>query len=219
MYPEFKINWKSSLLGLCLVGCQVLPGALPQQPKPSEHTLQGQVQLPAVTPHQFHIQATLTDLLNNSTISLIDVTNNVTVASGLTDTQGNFLLTPAQSVLDNENGAYLLESNKRLDLIGAQALFLRTLVIRQNGNFISLTRAANQPYNKILINTMTTAVSIAEHLDATITPTDVIGTVSGANLLRDLSPAATATVVTNIRTQVETNLTNGIDPLQATYTL
>lgn len=177
---------------------------------PQSDLIRGQSNFSTIRPFLLH--ATIADIVDNATVSLIDSVTNISVETGITDSNGDFTLNPNSSILNNDGGIYWLEANKRPDLIGTQALFLRTVIKRQNGRFYSITNGASNPDDISLINSSTTALVIADQLDATIEPGDLIGKVN-KTIPQALSANSTLNAIDNIKNQIETNLTNNNDPL------
>jgi hypothetical protein len=108
-----------------------------------------------------HTQATMTEVANAATVSLVDAVGGTTVSSSVTDSAGNFVLT-FSNLTPPPGAVYVLEAVKGLSAgsgpnrAGAAAVRIRTLLFWNNG-WQSLTNSiVNQ---NIVVNPGTTALS------------------------------------------------------------
>ncbi len=113
-------------------------------------------------------QATAGDLVASTTVSLINTGSNTTVATGLTNASGAFSLTLA-GYTPTTGETDILEAVKGLDnqAPGASAARMRTLLEWNGSAWLSITNATAG--GNIVIDTLTTAVTIESELD----PTDI----------------------------------------------
>lgn len=116
------------------------------------------------------------DIATRATVSLIypsdysDINlRNATIATGLTDLQGNFIINNDQNFSPQVNQVMVLEASKRVGGAGNTKLSLRTN-IRWNGN---IWESISTP--GIFVNKKTTSLSILSALDpTTLTPSETI---------------------------------------------
>lgn len=107
-----------------------------------------------------------TNITTRATVSLIyssDYANvslrNATIATGLSDSNGNFSINPDQNFIPENNNVMILEAKKRIGGAGNSSISLRTN-IRWNGSKWESISSPN-----ISINKKTTALSIISSLD------------------------------------------------------
>ncbi|MFN8672159.1 MAG: hypothetical protein U0457_08800 [Candidatus Sericytochromatia bacterium] len=90
---------------------------------------------------KFNTKATIEEIKNNSTISLIypmdHASNpNKTIATGLSDSKGNFIINPNQTFFPKNNDIYLLEAVKRIE---NNLISIRTYVKWSGTEWTSIT--------------------------------------------------------------------------------
>ncbi len=108
-----------------------------------------------VFPAPFSLSASMTDVAEAATVSLIDTGSNQTVRTALTDPSGRFLLEFGRSFVPGTS-VYVLEAVKGLanNHAGATAARVRTLIRSSGGSWLSLTAGG------IVVSRGTTALSI-----------------------------------------------------------
>lgn len=152
----------------------------------TDATVRGHVYFAALVQKPRNAQATLTEVANAATVSLIDAVNGNTVGSSVTDASGSFVLT--FKAFNPVSGApYTLEAVKGLAVggspnrAGAAALRVRTLLFWNSG-WQSLTNTVVG--QGIVVSSATTAiatiVSLKQQAGVTLTLSTLIGTVSGS---------------------------------------
>jgi hypothetical protein len=127
----------------------------------------------------YEVQANPGDVVTAATISFIDTTTNTTVASGKTDGLGVFSLSLAGYSPVNGR-AYVLEAVKGLanQKPGSVAARFRTILQWNGTGWLSCTNSAVG--GTIVINSLTTALSIESALDSANVP--AVGTIGKVNL-------------------------------------
>jgi hypothetical protein len=210
-----------------LLGCSPrLPGLAPAAAPSSSRqavALTGRVELSAL---RYAIQATMSDVANGATVSLIDTTTNTTVSTALTTPSGAFNLQLSNSFRPVNGQSYVLEAYKGLsnNLPSNNSARIRTIIVSQGGGWTSLTGAGS-----ITISRSTTAIAAVMALrnaaGITLTPASLIGTITVGTPDSSLSPTTpdTFTPVTNCSnadfhatwSAVDQALTANRDPVQA----
>lgn len=187
------------LLGLMLTGCATLG------PQPSVPDLVGQVHLPSLG---YRTQASIGDVGNAATVSLIDVISNQTLGTSLTTASGSFRLSFGAGFRPAANTTYYLEAIKGLSTnrAGKDAARLRTIISYQDG-WTSLS--SEIPGSPIAITLGTTTVSvIVSHRSGTARAVNALGLLGKvATFVSDATLAPATTDTFNGR-QDYTNLTN-----------
>lgn len=121
--------------------------------------------------HGFKTKATATDIGSVSTISVITLGQNISIATGLTDVLGNFQLDMSKLTL-TANAIYILEASKRT---GEDVETIRTYIKWNGTSWESITTG------DVIINENTTAISIiASYLS--VSSIDLISKIDPANL-------------------------------------
>lgn len=162
---------------------------------------------------EFGTKATLSEVGSDATVSLIfspdeGASSNKTIATGLTDASGVFTINPGFSPVDNK--VYVLEAIKRIGAAGNAVMTVRTY-IKWNatpGNWTSITTPT------LAINTKTTAITIIDSYDNTITSSDTIGKVDitgGSSVVSPIGSVTTQTI-TDVANMVTVNLGQNVDP-------
>jgi sugar lactone lactonase YvrE len=140
------------------------------------------------------VSALLSEVASAATVSLINVASGYTVATTLTNEQGGFALTEEAIGPQPSNVLFYLEAYKGLSAgtafpnrVGADKARVRTLVMLQNGRWVSLTNLVG---GSVTISPATTASSILVSLRS-LTPASsnrqldgkqLLGRISGDNL-------------------------------------
>lgn len=150
-------------LALVLVGC---PAAITPPSTPGFPAIAGSL---TFDPVGFQTQATMAEIANAATVSLIDPQNGQTVATSITETQGGkstFRLTFSNSFQPGPT-PYVLEAVKGLSVggtpnrAGASAARIRTLIQWKDESWKSLSA------NEVSVSQTTTALSIIASLRST----------------------------------------------------
>ncbi len=198
-----------SVLGLPLIACQ------PPTEVPVATTLQ---QLPALTgrlhwDNNFSTQATPAQVRSQATISLLYPDNhptkaNQTIATGLTDAQGNFTINTDADFEAVNNEVYVLEASKRVGGPGAAILSLRTYV-RWTG---SEWQSISQP--DVEISSLTSTLVLIDSSDNGLSPNTLFGKInSNTGDVSDVG-GLTPTEIKDIQKLVDVSLEKDQDPLQ-----
>ncbi|MEK7435248.1 MAG: hypothetical protein AABZ74_19105, partial [Cyanobacteriota bacterium] len=170
----------------------------------------------------FKIKSDLKELASDSTISLIyphdhKTFANKTIATGLTDSNGNFTINLDSSFNLNFNDVFILESTKRIGGVGNSIITLRTYIKwLDNNGWTSITK------NKIYINSKTTALSaMVSLISPSISSSDIMETINisdGISTSTDIKNSKGLLIssesINNISKIIETYLLNGEDFLQ-----
>ncbi|MFN8578523.1 MAG: pentapeptide repeat-containing protein [Candidatus Sericytochromatia bacterium] len=122
--------------------------------------------------NKFTTKATIEQIKLGTTVSLIyssehQTNPNVTIATGLSDTNGNFMIDPNFTPVDNE--VYILEASKRIGYSTNAIMSLRTYIKWTGSAWESITSPS------IKINANTTALTIIDYFDSSISSADTIG--------------------------------------------
>ncbi|MEB3187819.1 MAG: IPT/TIG domain-containing protein [bacterium] len=174
-----------------------------------------------VWPQARTVQAAASTVINQATVSLIDLNSGTTVASGLTDAAGNFSLNLG-TFGPTVGQFYILEAVKglRSQGPGAPAVRLRTLLQAsgsgaQFNGWTSIT--SNSTSSAPQISTLTTAIAILVGLGK-VPPANVINTVSTSAGYTGPNPLGTvsSSTVTNLATLVRDHVTDDRDPVEET---
>lgn len=157
--------------------------------------------------HGFKTKATVTDIGSVSTISVITLGQNTSIATGLTDVLGNFQLDMSKLTL-TANAIYILEASKRT---GEDVETIRTYIKWNGTSWESITTG------DVIINENTTAISIiASYLS--VSSIDLISKIDPANLT-DIFDSTNANVliskddITNVAKLVTSVLLGERDPI------
>jgi hypothetical protein len=122
--------------------------------------LVGQVRLDL--PGDRGTQATLAEVVNGAVVSVFDPANNITIATALTNANGQFVVPLPGSWNPPANTAFIVEVVKGLgsQTKGKDAVRLRTAVMKlANGTFTSITGS-----NTILVTPLTTTLALRSSL-------------------------------------------------------
>lgn len=176
----------------------------------SINTIVGKADFPSP---KFKTKADIEDIAPNATISLIytpDYSNselrNVTVATGLTDNEGSFRVTPSSSFIPSVGDIFILEASKRIGGVGNNIITIRTYIKRTNTGWDSITQG------NIYINSKTTSYSIiADNNTSTISANDTISKVSSEGTVSSIGSISVNTV-NDLVNKVNTVLSENRDP-------
>ncbi|MEK7435042.1 MAG: hypothetical protein AABZ74_18070 [Cyanobacteriota bacterium] len=203
------------------------------QVKKSTNLFSGKVFFPDVE-LKFKLNATLSNIAPRSVITLnypLDYSDQElkgsVIATGLSDTKGNFTLDSNSDFTPKENEVYILEASKRLKGVGFDNIGLRTNV-KWNGK---IWESINK--NGLFIDSKTTALSIIQSLNPNIVnPLDTIKSMSFPNInttiletentqyyeditISDINNNLKAYVIKNVSNLVERALKENKDPFSS----
>jgi hypothetical protein len=162
--------------------------------------------------NSFNTEAVISDISSNATVSLINPANNKTIATGLTDSGGNFTINPSEQFMPADQSIYFLEAGKRLGdgTTGNTLSSLRT-IIKWNESGESWSSITTPD---IKINLITTALSVLQDLNkTTVTPISLIGTVNNVNVFTPI-PAISQQVLSDVSSLVTDVLNINGDPMK-----
>lgn len=184
---------------------------------PSVPVIQGVVDFPEAG---YGTQATLQEIASSATVSLIDATKNVTVASTLTDSKGAFSLTLTKW-RPVEGQPYYLEAIKGLgnNAAGRSAARLRTLIrTRPDTGWVSISGGG-----AVVISRSTTAIATVASLKGTgrVDPDLLIGSLTIGASGSTAIPPDTFNGAPNFSIAefgaawrfIDSAITQGVDPL------
>lgn len=162
---------------------------------------------------KFKTKATVTDIAPSATISFIVPENNSVVATGLSDENGVFSISlnavNGQFFSPEVNKVYILEASKRVGSSGNNTMTIRTFVRWNGGSWDSITEP------DLRINEFTTAVTIIQGYNPSITPESTIAkiNVNGSTFTPSALGNIPATTVTTVSTLVNNVLAQAKDPV------
>jgi hypothetical protein len=157
----------------------------------------------------FNTKATIGQVGDRATVSLIythdDLTNpNVSIATGLTNTSGNFTINVGFIPVTNK--IYLLQASKRIGSSGNRLMSINTY-IRWNGSiWESITNGA------IGINSKTTAITIIDSYDSSINSNDTINTIN-SGIVSQIG-SVTINKINDVVSKVTSLLEMNTDPIK-----
>lgn len=203
------------LLTLVMLGCASTTAPVSSGP-PAIAGVVRYPDSPRLAPYS--VQATISDIASASTISLIDTVANTTRGTTLTSNTGTFTLTFTNGFKPITGATYYLEAFRGLysNSAGKNAARLRTLMLFQNGGWLSLN--ASIPGSPVFIDEGSTALSIIANLlgSAGVNPSTLMGTLNVSNDVYT-QPASVPTVqsadYTTVRPLVVSLLTADSDPV------
>lgn len=182
-------------------------------PNPSNSLYQRESQKEVPSPSPFSTKADITTVAPNATVSVIYPANhattpNKTIATGLTDTYGNFIINPSASFVPSTNEIFILEAAKRIGSIGNYLITIRTYIKWNGTSWNSITTP------NIFINDKTTALTIIDENNAAIVPLDTIGkiAVSGGSSTPSAVGTVTVQTILDVAGLVNTVLSDNLDP-------
>jgi hypothetical protein len=158
------------------------------------------------------IKASLNEVRSRSTVSIIYPANhptsaNQTVATGLTDNTGNFIINPDGAFAPSVNESFILEAEKRIGMAGQDKMTISTYIRWNGSGWNSITTPG------ISINSKTTAVVIIAGLNTvTITAADTINKIVNGTP-QNINGTVTAQIVNDVAALVNSVLTNNYDPV------
>ena len=168
-------------------------------------------------PNKFTTKATPAQVGVAATVSLINPSNhatapNKTIATGLTDSNGNFAIDPNVNFTPAVGDLFILEGSKRIGRTGKDLITLRTFIRWTATGWESITTPS------LVINTKTTALTIiTDSQSGVVTPSDTIGKidVSGANpVVSNINAQITSQNVLDVDTLVTNTLNKDSDPVR-----
>jgi sugar lactone lactonase YvrE len=163
----------------------------------------------------FNINAVLSDIANQATISVIyphdhPIMPNATVATGLTTANGSFTINPGSDFNPEFGDIFIVEAAKRIGGGGKDSLSISTLIRWDGTGWSSIT------FPGVVINSKTTALAlIAEYRkvnSATIINKIQI-TGNGTSTVPDIGSEIKAVEINKVSEQVNYALANNRDPL------
>jgi len=213
------IRWV--VLLLLVAGCSAASGG-PAGSDPALRTLQGQVDFGTGRSSQ----ATVGEIANAATVSIIDPTTDQTRITTVTTPTGHFNLNLAG--LDLSQPYYVLEAVKGLhqNAVGHDAARVRTLIRRDTGGWLSITNSV--PGADIRLDASTTALCIVMSLRSStpspVSPLSLIGSISlgdGSPLFGSgpASESVTPQEYSWVSQLVQTALRLDVDPVDAVIML
>lgn len=226
----------SALLAMALFACQPLNPPASQLSTHPNAALNASTETPftyaaPVTPltgqvdfatTAYAAQAVPSEVINQSTISLIDTSTGVTRVAGITDAAGNFSL-PFSTFNPAPGQTFVLEAVKGLNsqLPGNDAPRFRTIVRYDNPGWASISNSLAG--GRVVINSLTTAIALVSGLDQGQLPyANTIGMVnalvsppglSGSPALPASHPAPE---ILNLNADILSILTANADPVAFT---
>ncbi len=163
------------------------------------------------TKREFTTKATLGQVGDTATVSLIyppdhGTNPNKTIATGLTDVSGVFTVNSDAAFNPVTNGIYVLEASKRIGAAGNSLISIRTYIKWNESGWDSMTTPG------LLINTKTTALSIIDSYDNSITSAQTIGTIISGT--PSTVGSVSTTTILNVANLVNNLLTQDVDPVR-----
>ncbi len=165
----------------------------------------------------YSTKATLADVGIKATVSIIyppdhGTNPNVSVGTGLTDSSGIFIVNPTETFSPAINDIYVLEAKKRIGGAGNDVITIRTYIKWDGSSWESMTTPG------IYINSKTTALSIIDSYDSSISASDTIGTI----IIDTPNPGSNPTAIGSVSTStilgvsdfVDNLLTQDVDPVR-----
>jgi phosphoheptose isomerase len=161
----------------------------------------------------FETKASVNTLSTQSTVSIIyppdhPSSANKTIATGLTDNSGAFIINPSATFSPALNEIFILEAEKRIGRTGQTPLAISTY-IKWNGSGWSSITSPN-----IIINSKTTAITILSGLNpTTISADNTINKIQNGTV-QNINATVTSQTVNDVATLVNNVLSNNYDPVQ-----
>lgn len=189
-----------------LLSCQ--QGAGPNQSLSRFTSTQLQGKVTWQTP--FKVQATLSEIKPQATVSLLYPSDHPTlahrtIATGLTDASGEFTINPSETFAPSTGDIFILEASKRIGGPGNPLLSLRTFLRWDGSTWSSITGTSIQ------LNALTTAIAIMAHNDSSISSLLTIDSApEGAT--PDTLGDTSANDIETVRDLVSQTLTENQDP-------
>lgn len=213
-----------AFLGTSLLACRPTIPALTPDRAPTASATQSRVIVGRVDFSSLRqTQATVGDVLDRATVSLIDALTGETRTTAISDASGNFSLS-MPGFVPITDGTYVVEAVKGLgaQLPGRTAPRLRTVVQHTPAGWLSLTNAAAG--GAIVINKHTTALAIVSALDPIGLPAlqamgKVRATPPSALNAAPTWPSHPDSELDNLAADVETTLGRDDDPIATVDTI
>jgi hypothetical protein len=181
----------------------------------NKNTIRGKVDFPEAQLGGFKTKATLTDIAPQATVSIIYPHDHVTMANktvavGLTDNAGNFIINLDANFIPALNSIYILEAAKRIGTTGNDVITIRTFIKWNGTTWDSITNTG------ISINTYTTALATISYLKnfAPALTINQINNASGNSIPIDNSPTFSSVEVNQVAGIVGRLLTNNVDSIR-----
>lgn len=184
-----------------------------------KYQINGRAEFPETTDKndKISIKATLSEVASASTVSVIYPSNhaskaNQTVATGLTDNNGNFTINPSASFNPGANEIFILEASKRIGK-GKQDIISISTYIKLNGSvWDSITTPG------ISINSNSTALVLISSLNqAHLQPIETFGKISiseGSSVISSINANVTDNTINKVASMVKTVIYQGYDPIR-----
>lgn len=158
---------------------------------------------------KYSTKAELNQIGIKATVSLIyppndELNPNVTIATGLSDTNGSFYINTEFNPTVNK--VYILEASKRIGSSGSDLISVRTYIKWTGSNWQSITTP------NLNINSTTTAITIIDFYDDSISPNDTINSVN--NGLSSPITSVSTQIIKNVSDIVQGVLLNDRDPVK-----
>jgi hypothetical protein len=198
-----------------LVSCSFYPEnfSLVNNEKLNKYSIKGKAEF-----NSYKLKATASDVAQNATVSLIYPLNysvinlrNKTIASGLTNEIGVFMVNPDTGFIPEINKVYILEAARRINGTGTDLIAIRTNVKWTGNNWESITK------NTIYINKKTTALSImADFYSSSVLPESTINKLIQVNndFILDSNDSNLKLHFDFVCNLVERAIFNNIDPIR-----
>jgi Tol biopolymer transport system component len=162
----------------------------------------------------FKLKAELAQLTLNSTVSIIYPAShatkaNQTVASGLTDDSGNFIINPDSNFAPAIDETFILEATKRLGDNLVALMTIRTIIKWTASGWESISSPG------IKINVATTALAVISDLNPAVNQQDFINKInSGTGVITAVNAEITAQTVKDVSGMVYDVLAKNQDPFK-----
>lgn len=160
--------------------------------------------------NNFNIKATVADIGTNATVSLIDTSNNTTLATGLTNASGVFTINSGFTATTGT--VYVLEATRRIAGSSNSSMSVRTFIKWNGSSWNSITSPG------VSINSRTTALTSMVGLMGTtlVTPDETIGTMPNntpSDISHNSTVAITSASILEVADLIIYNLANNFDPV------
>lgn len=168
------------------------------------------------------VQATLSDIAKGATVSLIDTATGHTLATTVTDSNGDFFLQFSEGFVPVNGRPYTLEAlkgiqgdNATYNQAGADSVRLRTIIYYQEADkgWVSLTNLT-PGFITLSMDTTAVAVAIAHMTQAghSVDPASFVGCLA-TNSYVDADLPLTLAAFTTLRSEVAKAISENRDPL------
>ncbi len=166
----------------------------------SKYNITGKSEFPLNSTNSFKTKADITQVASKATISLIYTNDhptspNVTIITGLTDSNGNFSLDPSSFFSPAVNDVFLLESSKRIGSAGNSLITVRTYVRWSGSNWESISFPQNLG---VKVNSKTTSITLIDALNNTISSNECINKLDVSS-----NPSVVSDIGTVLSTEIE----------------